>query len=69
MDFFDYYSDDDEEIIDYIIRPTVRQVFIRSDLFNTLSEDKFIRRFRLSKATTLILLEQIEQQLKFGVDR
>lgn len=68
-DFLDLYSDDDEEIIEYISRPIVRQVFPRSDLFNTLSEDKFKRRFRLNKATTLILLHQIEQHLIFGVER
>lgn len=67
--FFDLFSDDDEELIEYISRPIVRQIFPRSDLYNTLSEEKFKRRFRLNKATTLILLHQIKEQLNVGVER
>ncbi|CAG4929181.1 unnamed protein product [Colias eurytheme] len=69
MDLWEF-SDDDEEIIEFIARPiTARQLFPRSDLFNTLSDEKFVRRFRLTKATTIILLERIEQSLKYRIDR
>lgn len=70
MDFFDFPSDDDKEIFEYISRATtIRQVFPHTDLFNIPPENEFMRRFRLSKATTLILLQQIEQHLKFDVGR
>lgn len=70
LDLFDLYSDDDdEEIVEYLNRPIVRQIFPRTDLFNSLSDEKFIRRFRLSKATSLLLLTLIEPQLKYDACR
>lgn len=64
MDLVELYSDDDEDILEYLARPIQeRQLFPRSDLFESLSEDKFVRRFRLGKATTLMLLQQIESRL------
>lgn len=41
----------------------------QTDLFITISKDKLLRSFRLSKATTLILLQPIEQRLKCSADR
>ncbi|KAH9642289.1 hypothetical protein HF086_009653 [Spodoptera exigua] len=62
MDLWELYSDDDEEIIEYINRP--RELFERADLFGMYSDDKFFRRFRLTKETTTILLQQIAPHLK-----
>ena len=62
MDLWELYSDDDEEIIGYIKRP--RELFEKADLFGMYSDDKFFRRFRLTKETTIIFLQQIAPYLK-----
>lgn len=70
MDFSDLFSDDDEEIIEYSSsRIIVRQVMERSNLFDSLPEDKFVRRFRLTKRSTSLLLQQITSQLIRNTDR
>ena len=59
------FSDDDEEIVEYLSRiVSTRQVCERTNLFQSLSDDKFVRRFRLTKETFLILLQEIEPLLK-----
>lgn len=53
-------SDDDEEIIQYLETPLFfRRVSVRSDLFNTLRDDEFLKRFRLSKQSAMFLLDKI----------
>lgn len=66
---WDFYSDDDEEIIEFISRPRIRDVNLRTNLFESLNDSKFVRRFRLTKETTLLLLHQIEDKLKFTSQR
>lgn len=61
MDLWELYSDDDEKIIEYIDRP--RELFERADLFGMYSDHKFFR-FRLTKETTIFLLQQIAPHLK-----
>ncbi|KOB68358.1 Uncharacterized protein OBRU01_18464, partial [Operophtera brumata] len=71
MDLWDLLdSDDDEEIVEFLNRPTIaRQLFTRTELFDSLDEIKFVRRFRLTKGTTAILLQQIETHLRYRIDR
>jgi hypothetical protein len=60
----DLLSDDDEEIVQYLETPYFNpRPFIESDLFNTLRDDEFLKRFRLSKRSATILLNKITHNL------
>jgi hypothetical protein len=60
----DLLSDDDEEIVQYSTTPYFNpRAFIESDLFNTLRDDEFFKRFRLSKRSATILLSKITHNL------
>lgn len=65
-----YFSDDDEEIIEFLNTPYFsRRVTKRTDLFSSYRDDEFIKRFRLTKNTTTMLLYKIEPQLKSETNR
>ncbi|CAG9786645.1 unnamed protein product [Diatraea saccharalis] len=65
MDLFskidhDLLSDDDEEIVQYLDTPFFsRRVFVENDLFGTLRDDEFVKRFRLSKQSAVFLLDKM----------
>lgn len=46
-----------------------RKIYIRQNIFENCSEEEFFRRFRLTKATTLVLLEKIEENLEYYHNR
>ncbi|XP_045500757.1 putative nuclease HARBI1 [Colias croceus] len=56
----DLLSDDDELIVQYLETPFFsRRVYNGSDLYSTLRDDEFLKRFRLSKRSATFLLEKI----------
>ena len=57
-------SDEDNQI--GLRRP--RLLRERNDWFQTYDESDFVRRFRLSKASALLLLEEIEHRLEYPSD-
>jgi hypothetical protein len=60
--------EDDLEILDIIDFGFPRQIYNRANHFVNLDELSFFRRFRLTKNTTLALLELIEEDLEFVSD-
>jgi hypothetical protein len=60
--------EDDLEILDIIDFGFPRQIYNRANHFVNLDELSFFRRFRLTKNTTLALLELIEEDLEFPND-
>jgi len=69
----DDYDDNDEDdlIIDIIIFAVRRPRWIRerAQEFHNLDDRDFITRYRLSKATVLSILDQIEESLEYETDR
>lgn len=62
----DLFSDDDEEIIEYISTDFFnRRVEVRKDYLNSLRDKDFQRRFRLSKRLVLIVLDKIKHKLEY----
>lgn len=63
-------SDDDEEILLYVVRPRKPKVFkTRRDYFTELDDEQFFCRFRLTKTTVLVLLNCIENKIKSATER
>lgn len=66
----DSLSDEDELLIQHLDSPFYsRKVNERSDLLNTLRDDEFIKRFRLSKETAIYLLQKICHELGTSSNR
>lgn len=59
------FVDDDLDIFEIIDYGFPRRNFERQDYFNSMDNYSFCKRFRLTKQTTLQILEQIEDQLEF----
>ncbi|KAK5647826.1 hypothetical protein RI129_003078 [Pyrocoelia pectoralis] len=55
------------DLIDNMRAP--RQMYVRENYFESLDEQKFFERFRLTKNTTLYLLNKIEEQLEYEHNR
>lgn len=69
MEFEDeMFLEDDQEILDIIDFGFPRRIYIRPNYFDLLDDLSFIRRFRLTKQTTLHVLELIEEKLEFNND-
>lgn len=62
------FLDDDQEILDLIDFGFPRRIYNRPNFFEDMDNLTFIRRFRLTKQTTLHVLELIEEQLEFNND-
>lgn len=58
--------EDDLEMLELVDVGFPRQIMIRNDHFNNMSELDFFRRFRLTKKTTVQVLEKIEQHLEYA---
>lgn len=57
-------SDDDEEIIEFLMRRNRPRVFQnRIDHFNKWNDAEFFRRFRMKKPTFMYILGKIENTL------
>lgn len=67
MDLIIIEAVDNVDQVDLEVR-IPRQVYLRPDYFHSFSDEQFFSRFRLTKATTLWLLQQIENQLEFVND-
>lgn len=60
------FDDDDEELLLYMNRPrSLRYIAERTNLFETLPDKTFVRRFRLTKQTVSLLLQEIQHHLEF----
>ena len=64
-----YEVQSDEEYHDDIPRPRPRWIRERSSYFEEYDDVDFLTRFRMSKETTVTILQQIEDQLEFPSDR
>lgn len=62
------FLEDDMDILDIIDMGFPRRMYERSSYFNDMDDISFFRRFRLTKQTTLDILERIEPQLEFDND-
>lgn len=61
--------DDDLDAIIFIHYGIPRQIYTRSNYFDQYDEASFRVRFRLSRESTLFLLNLIENQLEYPYDR
>lgn len=61
---------DDEELeeLQFVMNGIPRQRFVRYDYFNSFNEENFRKRFRLTKDTTLFILDFIEQDIEHPYD-
>lgn len=66
--FEDEDDNDEEDIIIFAVRRP-RWIRERAQEFDNLDDRDFITRYRLSKATVLLILEQIEESLEYETDR
>jgi hypothetical protein len=67
VEMFSSDSDDEEmiNIVEHLARPRkVPRVQMRKDHFNYWDDEEFYRRFRLSKETIVLLLDQITDAIK-----
>lgn len=60
---------DDEDELNFLNFVIPRQIYDRSNYFNTLDEVGFQRRFRLCKEAVLFLLNFIEKNLEYPRNR
>lgn len=60
---------DDEDKLNFLNFGIPRQIYDRTNYFNTLDEVSFQRRFRLSKEAVLFLLNLIEKDLEYPTNR
>lgn len=63
-----FFLEDDQEILDIIDFGFPRRIYNRPNYFEEMDDLSFIRRFRLTKQTTLWVLELIEEHLEFNND-
>lgn len=56
---------DDLEVVEIIIHRFPRRTYDRANYFDSLEEHDFVRRFRLTKNTVLMVLELIEEEIEF----
>lgn len=73
MDILNIFEDllsDDEEIVNVIERPRRPRMFRqRRDHFHEWNDMEFINRFRISKDSTLSVLDQIQLQIAHPTNR
>lgn len=60
--------DDDLDIIEIIDFGFPRRNYQREEYFDLMDNLSFFKRFRLTKQTTLNILEQIEEELEYDND-
>lgn len=61
--------EDDLEIFEIIDLSFPRQVYERAHYMNSFEDLSFFKRFRLTKETTMAVVELIENELEFPYDR
>lgn len=62
------FHEDDIEILDIINFGFPRRIFRRQNYFEDMDDLSFFRRFRLTKQTTIYVLDLIENNLEFEND-
>jgi len=62
-------SDSDIEFIDNLRTPKARKIALRISFLETLEDNEFLKRFRVSKETFAFLLNKIETRLSSTTDR
>lgn len=65
MDLFILEEDNDIDEVNFIIHGIPRQIYIRNDYFNSFDDDKFYKRFRITKPTAQNIVAMIEIQIEF----
>lgn len=63
------FVEDDIDVLDIIDFGFPRQIYNRSNYFETMDDMSFYRRFRLTKPVVFRLLEEIEDALEFPEDK
>ncbi|XP_063917859.1 putative nuclease HARBI1 [Zophobas morio] len=61
-------EDDDLDVLEFVVHGIPRQIYERKNYFDAFDEVAFRRRFRLSRASVLCLLEEIERELEYPHD-
>lgn len=62
------FLEDDNDILDIIDMGFPRRIFERSNYFEDMDDMSFFRRFRLTKPSSMDILERIEHQLEYNND-
>lgn len=61
-------DDEEDQELEFVINGIPRRIFQRMDYFNSFDEDTFYKRFRMSKNTSLFVLNLIEGEIEHPYD-
>ncbi|XP_068083427.1 putative nuclease HARBI1 [Anabrus simplex] len=71
MNQFDFESDSDDEFLEQMLRRVrkVKRIRPRPNNFEEWDDEEFVKRFRLTKLTALLVLDEIRDQLEHATNR